>query len=160
VKQFFGSVLIFLICFGAGVVTGWFCKPVPPTPALPQTDTLYIRDTLTVIKPVYITKRVTDSVYVPVTDTLRVHDTLLVALPIEQRVYEDSTYRAVVSGFRPSLDTIAIYPVTMIVPVTEKVKTQPKFSVGVQAGFGVSYQQGFHAGPYIGIGIQYNLLNF
>lgn len=36
-------------------------------------------------------------------------------LPREAKVYQDSTYRAVVSGYRPSLDTISIYQRTVFV---------------------------------------------
>lgn len=118
-------------------------------------DTLYVRDTITVSMPVYMAK------YRVRVDTLRVCDTVAVPVPIERRVYADSNYRAVVSGWHPSLDTIAVYPATRVVTVererTVVQRTSPRWSLGVQAGYGVT---GSGLSPYIGVGAQYNILSF
>lgn len=160
-KTFLKALLVFLAGVGAGVLVELLVRPAqPPLPPVPQVDTIRFRDTITIEKPVPVIRRIRDSIYVPVIDTLHLHDTLFIALPREEVVYEDSTYRAVVSGYRPSLDTISVYPLTTIVTKIVKEKAQPKVSIGVQGGIGVMYQQGFHAGPYIGFGVQYNLLNF
>lgn len=88
-------------------------------------DTLVVRDTVTRERPVYVALRHTDTLLVPVTDTVRIRDTVFMALPMEQKVYGDSTWRAVVSGYRPALDTISFYPVTRYVTVTQTVRSPP-----------------------------------
>lgn len=119
------SLLIGLFVIGL-MVTSFIIgrKSVQPT------ITTEIRwDTLTIEKPVpYKVEKVrTEYVYVPtpsdtvvvevadtiVKETVRV-DSVLVAVDIERRVYQDSLYRAVVSGavvgdIHPSLDHIDIY---------------------------------------------------
>lgn len=123
-----------------------------------RVDTLIVRDTITQEKPVYITTTQVRTEYVPVLDTLRIRDTLFVPVTIEKRVYEDSLYRAEVSGYSPSLDKIEIYQqkqvVTQFVQVPE-VKRK-RWGIGVQAGYGIN-ANGSHS-PYIGIGLSYNLI--
>ena len=101
-------VLALLAGVGLGFMGGRAVfKPVgePET----QIDTIYRVRVITREKPVYLTRRVCDTMLVPVTDTIRLRDTLWLDLPREVREYGDSTYRAVVSGFRPSLDRLDIY---------------------------------------------------
>lgn len=163
-RTLFYYLLTFVAGFASGLlVSALWLRPTPPPAPTPQIDTLVVVDTVTITKPEYIVRRVVDSIPFYVIDTLKVHDTTVVYLPREEKVYEDSTYRAVVSGFEPSLDTIAVYPKTTVITQTEvkEVQMQPKWSIGVQGGVGVMVNdKGFHAGPYIGIGIQYNLINF
>ena len=68
-----------------------------------RVDTLYVRDTITRVKPVYIA-----STPIVRYDTLRLRDTIAVPVPIERRVYADSNYRAVVSGWHPSIPKLAL----------------------------------------------------
>lgn len=72
-----------------------------------QRDTIYQFDTITRLKPVYLTSTVADSIPYPVV----VHntDTLWAQLPKTVREYGDSTYHAIVSGVNPSLDRIDIF---------------------------------------------------
>lgn len=163
-RTLFYYLMTFVAGFGSGLLVSvfWLRSTPPPAPT-PQIDTLVVVDTVTITKPEYIVRRVVDSIPFFVIDTLKVHDTTVVYLPKEEKVYEDSTYRAVVSGYEPSLDTIAVYPKTTVIKQTEVVEVpmQPRWSIGVQGGVGVMVNdKGFHAGPYIGIGIQYNLINF
>ena len=81
-------------------------------------------------------------------------DSVDVAIPITQSVYENNLYRAYVSGYRASLDSLFIYQPTQIVRIREKPK---RWGVGIQTGYGIS-PKGFQ--PYIGIGITYNLFYF
>ena len=152
-------------------MTGFVCYKAGQRHApIGQRDTVVkvevIRDTLTVVKPEYITQRVIDKVLVPVVDTLQVHDTTYISMDVEQKVYADSNYRAVVSGIRPSLDEISVYPETKIVTqtVTEYVQRKPtRFGVGFQVGFGASYgiiNKKVDVGPYIGLGVSYNFVRF
>lgn len=75
-----------------------------------QIDTVVRVDTITTVKPVYLTQRVVDSIpyYIHVADTISV----LAYLPRTERIYQDSSYRAVVSGVEPSLDEISVYQKT------------------------------------------------
>ncbi len=89
-------------------------------------------------------------------DTVRIGDTLLRR---RQMVYEDSLYRAVVSGFvDPRLDSVTVYPRTVYQTVTNDiyhpvvVKPKPKrWGLGLQAGYGVP------GGWYVGGGVSWNL---
>lgn len=119
-----------------------------------KTDTITITkiDTVTVIKPViqyrYITQVITDTLYN--TDSIKVP----VRIPIERTTYQDSTYRAVVSGYRASLDTIQVYPIHTYTTITNT--KQKRFNIGIQAGVGYGF---FNKKPdiYVGLGVSYRL---
>lgn len=128
------------------------------------TDTLVIRDTIRVEKPVFRTKYVDRVQLVPVTDTIRRTDTLFMAVDIERRTYEGDDYRAVVSGWRPSLDEIAVYPKTVYLQTEVSQTPAPsrrrtRAGVGVAAGPGVFWTpQGgtqFGAGAVVGLSITF-----
>jgi hypothetical protein len=86
-------------------------------------------------------------------------DSIAVEIPITQKVYEDSTYKAYVSGFKPSLDSIFVYPSKEV--QTIKIKPKPKrWGIGVQVGYGLTLQPQPKFAPYIGVGISYNIFNF
>ncbi len=85
-------------------------------------------------------------------------DSAEVVIPITQKRYSDSTYTAWVSGFRPALDSIHVYPRREVVTVTSAVRGKPKrWGVGIHAGYGLT-PHGLQ--PYIGMGINYNVLDF
>ena len=115
----------------------------------------YRTDTITRVKPVYIAS--TPEIR---TDTLYLHDTIAVPVPIERRVYADSNYRAVVSGWHPSLDSISVYPTTRVITIErERVeKERSRWGLGIQAGAGLSANG--VAVPYVGVGVQYNLFSW
>lgn len=121
-----------------------------------KTDTITITkiDTVTVLKPVvqyrYITQVITDTLYN--TDSVLVP----VRIPIESKTYQDSTYRAVVSGYRASLDTIQVYPIHTYTTITNIITKQKRFNIGVQAGVGYGC---FNKKPdiYVGLGVSYKL---
>lgn len=151
----------------SGAVLGWWLRgltqPKPVEPVI-QKDTLYLRDTVEVDRPVPQPY----PVYLP-SDTVRLvttqHDTVEVMVPMEQKHYSDSLYDAYVSGFKPSLDSLRIYQTTKVVTITEIVKVPEKkrWGIGVQAGMGVQYgtiHKQMDVGPYIGVGISYNILSF
>ena len=90
------------------------------------------------------------------TDTIRIGDTLLYRKRV---VYEDSLYRAVVSGYvDPRMDSMTVYPRTVYQTVTNDiyhpVAIKPKkkrWGLGLQVGYG------YPDGMYVGAGISYNL---
>lgn len=130
-----------------------------------RTDTLRVRDTLVIDRPVPIDTRVTDTLLVAVTDTVqvKVRDTVrvMVQVPRETKLYGDTTYRAQVSGYRPSLDWIEVYPQTTVVTRTIFVDSRKRWGLGVQAGCGAYFDGGdVSLSPYVGIGISWNILTW
>lgn len=129
-----------------------------------RTDTLTVvkYDTAVVRKPVYLERRIVDTAYIAVDVERIVRDTvtniLCIELEREQRRYQDSTYAAWVSGIEPRLDSIHIYNRTYHQFLTKY--EQRRCAIGISAGYGVMMSDGLRAGPYIGIGIQYNIFQF
>lgn len=123
-----------------------------------RVDTLLIRDTITQEMPVYRTNFVRDTI------TMVVRDTIPVFLPIEVKVYEDSTYRAEVSGVFPSLDKIEVYQRTQV--VTKEIErdvlipVRQRWGIGIQAGYGVNFGSSPCAAPYVGVGLTYNIISW
>ena len=126
-----------------------------------RTDTVVVRDTVreTVLVPKvrYLTR--VDTVLLPVPgDTVEV----TVLVPSSRKVYEGEDYRAVVSGFRASLDTLDIFRKTQTVmnTVVQRVEVpgKPKrWGIGVSAGYALTPQG---VKPYIGAGISYSFITF
>ncbi|WP_302165052.1 DUF6808 domain-containing protein [Alistipes ihumii] len=126
-----------------------------------RTDTVVVRDTVreTVLVPKvrYLTRVDTVLLKVP-GDTVEVP----VLVPISRNVYEGEDYRAVVSGFRASLDTLDIFRKTQTVTntVVQRVEVpgKPKrWGIGVSAGYALTPQG---VKPYIGAGISYSFITF
>lgn len=126
-----------------------------------KVDTLYVNCTTRVEKPVFYETRVVDTMVVTVTEWEVVHDTASVTLPREEVEYRDSSYRALVSGFRPRLEELEIYQKERVVTIqTEKVVTVPdkrRWGAGVQAGYGIT-PAGFQ--PYLGVGVSFTLVRW
>lgn len=122
---------------------------------------MVIHDTITREMPVYITNTQVRVEYVQVCDTLRLRDTLYIPITIEKRVYEDSLYRAEISGYKPSLDKIEIYQQTRTIVERVPVQERKRWGLGIQAGYGVGIHSGVvYTTPYIGVGVSYNLLRW
>lgn len=154
------ALLWLSVCIGSFFV-GRSC-----TPAFKQTDTVFLTDTVTktdtvvvaAIKPVISTVLRIDTVK---TATVR-HDTVLAEIPVVQAEYSDSMYHAWVSGcVFASLDSLMVFPTTRTVTNTiEKTVTVAKikrWGIGPQIGAGWN---GSQWRPYIGIGVQYNLIGW
>ena len=149
-----------------GFAAGWLARGCVDGNAIVAADTVTVVDTVTYYRPVprdsavvryeTVRLRVTDTVRVTVGDTVRVADSVEVIVPITQKVYADSLYRAYVSGYRPRLDSIFIYPRTRYIAITRQAKPQ-RWGIGLQAGYGVGRGG---TGPYVGIGVSYNLFTF
>lgn len=134
-------------------------RNAPQEPQSVRVDTLFIRDTIKVTEPVYVTRRMVDSVLVPVTDTIRLRDTLYVFLEREQIRWEDSLSVVYASGVRPEIDSVIHYAERMVIvkeiPVVRVKKT--RWGVGIQAGAGAT-KDGLT--PYVGVGVSYNILSW
>lgn len=129
----------------------------PESKVIRDTVTYTIHDTITREKPVFVASYIHDTVRAYFT-TIK-HDTVTVDVPIERKVYqEDSLYRVVISGWRPSLDSLSIYPTITTITIREKVKTPPpKLSLGITAGPSalVSPSGKVHGGIGATVGLQY-----
>lgn len=116
------------------------------------------RDTITQIYPIEIENRVLvrDTIKIAIVDTLVKMDTLY--LPREQKVYGDSTYRAVVSGIQPRLDSIQVFNKTIVQTKIATQKEWRKFDYGVQVGVGTLFPiKGEPTmGAYVGFGVSYH----
>lgn len=141
-------------------------KTTITTDTVYTSDTIEVTDTFCYFQPQYKLE------YVERWDTLYTKDTVSVPIPMKRVQYEDSVvkdngatvlYFASVSGFEPSLDTLDFtvsYPqITNTEYVTNTIektiqKPAPRFSVGIQAGFGYGV---FNKKPdlYIGLGGTY-----
>lgn len=82
------------------------------------------------------------------------NDSVKVQIPISQKVYEDTLYRAYVSGYEPNLDSITIKQRTTYITRTIRDK-ESRFRIGLQAGYGLT-PKGMM--PYVGIGLSYRLM--
>ena len=179
------SCFFVLICAAYGIYT--FVRPATSSAPPPvHRDTLIIRDTLRISRPVLVRDEVVryvtvtlpsaparpdssnsnssnlanigkDSADVPPAADHFPDTAKMVMLPITQQVYRDTTYTAWVSGYHPQLDSIEVYPRTLIVRQTALPAAKPRrWSFGIQAGYGYT-PKGVQ--PYVGIGININLLN-
>lgn len=88
-----------------------------------------------------------------------VPDSADVVIPITQKVYEDSTYTAYVSGYNPQLDSLIFRMPKAVVTIREYQKPK-RWGVGLQVGYGMTVRGTPQFTPYIGIGVSYNLLSF
>ena len=129
----------------------------------PKADTLIVRDTVTVEFPVPILTTITDTILVAYPDIVIIHDTTLVQLPRERKEYSGKDYRAVVSGFQPSLDLILVFPETKTITQTISVAPQKRshWSIALPAGSD-STLQATQITPlhYIGAGISYSFVEW
>lgn len=136
----FSHIIIFL----AGSATGHLlttCSHTAPVPAKIEhhVDTITRRDTIIISIPEPKTAQILR------TDTIRVfspqmRDSVTAALPITQVHYSDSTTEAWISGYRPQLDSLHVFPTyrtitrtvdRTIAPLPAK---QKRWHLGITAG--------------------------
>ena len=99
-----------------------------------ERDTITLRDTMRIPYPVYDTvyTHSIDTVYLPSEDTTMV-------LQHQTKIYEDSTYKAQISGYNPSLDWIETYNNTKYIyeeKVVQIEQKQPLFEFKPSVGIG------------------------
>lgn len=170
-NSFFGGCLTTAIVLAGSALIFRTCHHAPEVMKTKDTTEIY-RDTIpvfidtpiprdsTVLRYETIMVSVNDTVHAIVADTLGI-DRIEVEIPITQKMYQDSTYQAWVSGYHPALDSIRIFqPVTTItrtITNTEvKYKTK-RWGLGVQAGIGITPNK---VEPYIGVGVTYNIFSW
>lgn len=168
IKGIVANILLVLavICLIAGVA--FRCKEEKEAQTITHIDTtrVVVYDTVTYRQPIAVDSVVlryeTIKVRKVVSDTVKVmdsaEDSVSVEIPITQKHYADSTYSAWVSGYDPCLDSIKVYPRTEVVTITKQIQDKPKrWGIGIQGGVG--YGKGGFT-PYIGIGVQYNIIRW
>lgn len=152
--SFIGIVLASFLGFLLGRASH---KQGPGEPPAIKVDTLFIRDTIKVTEPRFVTRRVADSVPFPVTDTIRMKDTLYVLLERQQVTWEDSLARVYASGINPQVDSVIHFRKDMVITRDIPVTIKTRWGIGIQAGVGAG-----KAGltPYVGVGVSYNILSW
>lgn len=150
------SAVIIGLTFNIGRRVG---RNDPQEPQKPRVDTLFILDTIKVSEPVFVTRRVVDSIPYPVTDTIRIHDTLFIFLERSQVTWQDSLARVYASGIDPHVDSVIHFTRQMVInneiPVIQVKRT--RWGIGVQGGYGVG-KDGLT--PWVGVGVSYNLVSW
>ena len=112
-----------------------------------KVDTLVIRDTHVIEKPILVERKVTDTMLVAVNDTTIVNDSIFVALPRESRIYKGEEFLAEISGYKPSLDRIEVYPKTVVISKTEMTTHKNSLAFGMEVAYSTI--------PYIPIYLEY-----
>lgn len=132
-----------------GLLIGWLPKGrLQRETIVEKRDTVVVRDTVIVYQPKEVVKERLRTEYIEVRDTVRIHDTLFMSLEIEKRVYKRDEFYAEVTGHNPSLTYIEVFPKTVYVTETERLKDKANYlSVGVEAMY--------LSNPYIPIYLEY-----
>ncbi len=158
-RPFLHNFIVF-VCFGAALVASFLfgCREGRRRTSTDdvQRDTIVLRDTIRIPapRPTSTTTQGTillslQDALIATPDTLRSRDTIYVQLPREVKTYNDSSYRAVVSGFRPSLDEIEVYQRTKVVTETRVVRSSPWVTIGPSVGVGIATDG--RAYPFLGV---------
>ena len=153
-----GVIAGMVIC----LLNGWVsCHRTTDKEVITITDTLVLTDTIIKFQPKPYKVTIIDTIYLPQQPQQPQkpqkpqYDTLI----RQEVIYKDSTYMAVVGGIEPYLKSIEIYPKTIYVNnnTTTTIKVRSRFGLGVQAGYGYG-RNGLQ--PYVGVGVQYNLIQW
>ncbi len=150
------SALSWRLGYRAAVASTGSATVTPP-------DTLIIRDTVTVELPVPTLTTIIDTILVVRPDIIVIRDTVYARLPKERKEYSGADYRAVVSGYQPSLDLIQVFPETKTITqtVSAPLRKRSHWSIALQAGYGLTLQSNrITRLPYIGAGLSYNIIEW
>lgn len=144
---------ILVILLAVACAVAWF-RPHEPLPAEIRTETKV--NTVVKVDTLLISPPMAPLLVFQLIDTIRIGDTVVYR---EQAYYEDSLYRAWVSGYRPRLDSLVVFPKTVYQTVTNDIyhtitSKKKRWGLGLQAGYG--YPGGF----YVGGGVNYNLFQW
>lgn len=83
-------------------------------------------------------------------------ETIRVEVPITRKVFADSSFYAVVSGYQPRLDSMVVFPRTITRTIehtqSQSFRSRFRFGVGAQVGYGITPRG---PQPYVGAGITF-----
>ena len=150
-----GVIAGIVIC----LLNGWVsCHRTTDKEVITITDTLVLTDTIIKFQPKPYKVTIIDTIYLP-QQPQQPQQPQIDTLIRQEVTYKDSTYTAVVGGIEPYLKSIEIYPKTIYVNnnTTTTIKVRSRFGLGVQAGYGYG-RNGLQ--PYVGVGMQYNLIQW
>lgn len=156
-KEFIIVLLLIVVCFFCGYLTR---KAFEPKYDFKRDTTTYV-DTIPYYKPVpkdsMVLKYVTKTIIKTRTDYKDsiIYDSIEVDIPISQKYYESEDYKAWVSGYEPSLDSIKVYQKTIEIKETI-MKTPSRWNIGVFGGYGYGFSSKRFE-PVIGVGIGYRI---
>ena len=153
-----GVIAGIVIC----LLNGWAsCHRTTDKEVITITDTLVLTDTIVKMQPKPYKVTIIDTIYLPQQPQKpqKPQQPQIDTLIRQEVIYKDSTYTAVVGGIEPYLKSIEIYPKTIYVNnnTTTTIKVRSRFGLGVQAGYGYG-RNGLQ--PYVGVGVQYNLIQW
>lgn len=141
-------VILLLIGLTVSFIAGYHIRGACAENEPAERDTVIVIDTIR------------DLVPVPARDTLIRYeklagDTIIrndtIYIPIVQKEYVTDNYHAWISGYKPSIDSIIVYPKTTY--ITKRVPAR-RWGLGVSTGYGVG-RSGL--APYIGVGVYYRI---
>lgn len=121
-----------------GMVGGWLCRSYHfrDEVKMMQNDTIVRTDTIREYYPVEVSREVIDTMLVIVRDTIREKEVLYMPLLLDKKVYASDEYYAEVSGYKPNLDYIEVFPKTKVITKTiQPVTNRNALSVGVEVGY-------------------------
>lgn len=145
---------ILVVCLMLACVVVWF-RPHKPLRAEIKTETKI--KTVVKVDTLFISPPMAPLLTIRLMDTMHIGDTVVHR---EQAYYEDSLYRAWVSGYRPRLDSLQIFPRTVYQTTTNdiyhtiKVRDKRRWGLGLQAGYG------YPGGVYLGLGVSWNIITW
>ena len=151
------KLLSFFVLLLIGFVAGYYTRPQADIIVKTEykTDTIRIVEPQEILIDTFIREVVVPKTIVKI-DTLCATDSVIVYLPFERKVYEDSLYRAVVSGYKPVLEEFDIYREETII---YKEKIAPLVSPYVVGGIGLNGDISIGGGLFVrdkdGIGVEY-----
>ena len=152
------NVMIFSAVILGAFLLGRATKPVQTVnvmyhdtlPPIVRIDT--VRDTLLVPKYVHVEH------FDTIRDTVD-GNPIYLPVPISSYLFtDDSTYRIDMEGYHVKARSIEVYPRTITQTVIERIEvpgTPKRWGIGISAG-GAITPHGVQ--PYIGVGVQYNLI--
>ena len=152
------NVMIFSAVILGAFLLGRATKPVQTVnvmyhdtlPPIVRIDT--VRDTLLVPKYVHVEH------FDTIRDTVD-GNPIYLPVPISSYLFtDDSTYRIDMEGYNVKARSIEVYPRTITQTVIERIEvpgTPKRWGIGISAG-GAITPHGVQ--PYIGVGVQYNLI--
>lgn len=143
------------------------CDGESPVQTVVRTDTLIVRDTIYDSVPKLVYQEVVryvketpislhDTIYMSKNEeNLYLTDSGEVFVPISRKVYtDDSTYRAVVSGYKATLDQIDIYRKQTV--ITNTVTKDRRWIFGLTGGIGYGLTT-HKPDVFVGVGVTYRL---
>ena len=119
------------------------------TKTVTDTISVTVTDTFIEHKPIYVYEKITDTMII------YVDSSKFIKLPVTQKYYTGEYYKLWVSGYKPSLDSIAIFNNTVTKIVTQTVEHriyEDKTDWYVHAG---SMFIGNDAAPYMGANVSF-----